>query len=287
MLIRIVLLIKLSLLGTTGFAQEDHTYEELKEDAVTRLVDELDTTLPKYIARVYAKQAAILQAKDLLTQVGKENQLRQDLWHEDNHVWAEAESFLIDGADLTIEERIIKPSWLRDAWYGHTHRILDAEGADEVAVHFKSKGGTLQRKVIEYYVGELSLTFSTLGPDRVVRWGLRGSEKEMKELQIKTYELKGSFGCGKFAHVNNPCNHEEMEPNYTTLNPIYDLTGFENTMRFASRGPGVEFMKMMMIQGVHEVHIYAEDVATHLRSKVLSKKNDLKPFIQEFQEKYH
>ena len=58
-------------------------------------------------------------------------------------------------------------------------------------------------------------------------------------------------------------------------------------MRFASRGPGVEFMKMMMIQGVHEVHIYAEDVATHLRSQVLSKKNDLKPFIQEFQEKYH
>ena len=287
MLIKIVLLIKLTLLSTAVFAQEDPTYEELKEDAVTRLVDELDTTLPKYIARVYAKQAAILQAKALLTLVGNENQLRQDLWQEDNHIWTEAERFLIDGADVTIEERIIKPSWLRDAWYGHTYRILGAEGADEVAVHFKSKGGTLQRKVIEYYVGELSLAFYTLGTDRVVQWGLRGSEKEMKELQIKTYELKGSFGCGKYAHVNNPCNHEDMEPNYTTLNPIYDLTGFENTMRFASRGPGVEFMKMMMIQGVHEVHIHAEKVAAILRSQVLSKKNDLEPFIREFQEKYH
>ena len=273
MLIRIILLIKLTLLGTTGFAQEDPTYEELKEDAVTRLVDELDTTLPKYIARVYAKQAAILQAKDLLTQVGKENQLRQDLWHEDNHVWAEAENFLIDGADLTIEERIIKPSWLRDAWYGHTQRILDAEGADEVAVHFKSKGGTLQRKVIEYYVGELSLAFYTLGTDRVVRWGLRGSEKEMKELQIKTYELKGSFGCGKFAHVNNPCNHEEMEPNYTTLNPIYDLTEFENTMRFASRGPGVEFMKMMMIQKTQTLYVY-------LASIIIQQKNRSRSFLR-------
>ena len=287
MFIRIVLLIKLTLVGTAGFTQEDPSYEELKKDAVARLVDELDTTLPKYIARVYAKQAAILEARELLTQVGKENELRQDLWHEDNPVWVKAESFLIDGADATIEEKIIKPSWLRDAWYSHTHRILDAEGADEVAVHFKSKGGELQRKVIEWYVGELSLTFYTLGTDRVVQWGLRGSEKEMKELQIKTYALKGSFGCGKYAHVNNPCNHEQMDPNYTTLNPIYDLTEFENTMRFASRGPGVEFMKMMMIQGVHEVHIYAEDVATILRSRVLTKKKDLQPFIKEFQGKYH
>ena len=52
-------------------------------------------------------------------------------------------------------------------------------------MHFESKGGGLQRTVIEWYVGELTLTYYPLGTNRVVRWGVRGAESEMLDLQKK------------------------------------------------------------------------------------------------------
>ena len=267
----ILIIFSFSVLGESDFSEE-----ELKEDAVNRLVTQLDTKLPLYIARIYVKQVALRYSRDVLKQFGESNQLNNQIWDPEGELWKSSENYLLEGVDDVISEKIMSDKWLLNGWSKNTSILLNAEEADEIAVHFKTEGGALQRRIIEWYVGELALTYYTLGIESLVRWGLRGSEKEMQDLQKKTYELKSYIGCGKYAHVNSPC--------HTTFAQDYDLTEYDNAMRFASRGPGVEFMKMMMLQGVHVIHVHAERVANIIRNNIKSRSHNLSNFIDSIRE---
>jgi hypothetical protein len=117
---------------------------------------------------------------------------------------------------------------------------LKAEEADEIAVHFQSEGGALQRRVIEWFVGELTLQTYTF-TDRL-RYGVPGSEGEMRDLQKVTEERQ--------------------------FKGIQDFTGHPDAVRFASTDPGVKYFKMMVMQGVHTVHVYLEQVADEARAAI-------------------
>ena len=52
-------------------------------------------------------------------------------------------------------------------------------------------------------------------------------------------------------------------------------------MRFASRGPGVEFMKMMILQGLHVIHTHAEKIADEIRSMIGRRANEVDQFLLE------
>jgi len=54
-----------------AFAAEEPGEQELKRDAVSRVVEAHDVALPVYIGRVYVKQAALTAARDLLAEKGK------------------------------------------------------------------------------------------------------------------------------------------------------------------------------------------------------------------------
>ena len=120
-------------------------------------------------------------------------------------------------------------------------------------MHFQTEGGQLQRRVIEWFVGELTLQTYTF-TDRL-KYGVPGSEQEMEDLRKTTYEIRSHFDA------------------------IYDLTKYPNAVRFASRGPGVEYFKMMVMQGVHAVHVHLEAVADEARALIRSRAKLVDPYL--------
>lgn len=244
---------------TAALAQEDDSLEALKADAINRLVAEHDTSLSINIGRVYVKQAALIAARDLLRRKGQAAGLTNAQWNLDTLEWQGAERELTAGLDALIRTQVANPAWLRTAWTQLSSQLLGAEEADEIAVHFRTEGGAQQRRVIEWFVGELTLEYYTF-TDRL-KYGVPGSETEMRDLQKTTYEIKSHF------------------------DPIYDLTKYPNTMRFASRDPGVKYMKMMVTSGVNVIHTHLEKVADQARAAITAREQLADSYIARVQKR--
>jgi hypothetical protein len=244
---------------TAAMAQEDDNMEALKANAVDRLVAEHDMSLSINIGRVYVKQAALIAARDLLRRKGEAAGLSGAQWNLDTPEWQSAERELTAGLDELIRTQVANPVWLRTAWSQLVSQLLNAEEADEIAVHFRTEGGAQQRRVIEWFVGELTLETYTF-TDRL-KYNVPGSEAEMLDLQKTTYEIKSHF------------------------DPIYDLTRYPNTMRFASRDPGVKYMKMMVTSGVHVIHTHLEQVADQARAAINAREGLVDPYIARTRER--
>jgi hypothetical protein len=233
---------------------EDPSKAELKRDAVSRVVEAHDVSLPVNIGRVYVKQAALSATRDLLAARGKAAGLDAKSWNLQTPGWRSAERELMQDIDALIQVKVARGSWVQKAWSEQVATILNGEEADEIAVHFRSEGGELQRRVIEWFVGELTLQTYTF-TDRL-KYGVPGSEQEMRDLQVATYEEKSHFA------------------------PIYDLTEYENTMRFANSEAGIKYFKMMAIQGVNLVHQHLEEVANEARKAIRSRAALVDPYIE-------
>ena len=242
---------------SAGLAAEDTNQRELKRDAVSRVVEAHDVTLPVHIGRVYVKQAALAAARELLAEKGRAAGLDARTWDMGLPHWQAAEQALMQGTDGLIERKVAGGFWLQEAWSEQVGTVLNGEEADEIAVHFRSEGGELQRRVIEWFVGELTLQTYTF-TDRL-KYGVPGSEREMRDLQVATYEAKSRFP------------------------PIYDLTQYDNTMRFASSEAGIKYFKMMATQGVNLVHQHLEIVAQEARDMIRSRTALVDPYIKKAQ----
>ena len=120
-----------------------------------------------------------------------------------------------------------------------------------MAVHFRTQGGQLQRRVIEWFVGELTLQTYTF-TDRL-KYGVPGSEQEMRDLQMVTYER--------------------------IFRGIHDFTAYPGAVKFASTDPGVKYFKMMVMQGVHAVHVHLERVADEARAAIRARAALADPYI--------
>lgn len=235
-------------------AADDKDEDSLKRDAVNRLVEAHDVSLSVNIGRVYVKQAALTAARDMLYEKGRAAGLNPKAWNLDHPEWKAAERELIEGTDELIWRRVAGGMWVQEAWSEEVAATLNGEEADEVAVHFRTEGGELQRRVIEWFVGELTLQTYTF-TDRL-KYGVPGSEQEMEALRKTTYEARSHFP------------------------PIYDLTKYPDAVKFASRGPGVEYFKMMVLQGVHAVHTHLEAVANEARNTIRSRASLADPHVE-------
>jgi hypothetical protein len=233
-----------------GFAA-DEQQEAAKRDAVSRVIESHDASLSVQIGRVYVKQAALGAARELLRSRGATARLDAN-WNERNAQWQLAEQQLLAGIDALIARKVANPVWVQEAWSELAGITLNGEEADEIAVHFTTEGGALQRRVIEWFVGELTLQTYTF-TDRL-RYGVAGSEQEMRDLQRVTEER-------------------------AMLDKIYDFTTYPDAMRFATRDPGVKYFKMMVMQGVHAVHAHLEIVANEAREMVRSRGALADPYI--------
>lgn len=234
---------------------EDPSKEELKRDAVSRVVEAHDVSLPVNIGRVYVKQAALNATRDLLAERGKAAGVDKKNWNMASPQWQGAEAALMQGIDVLIQRKVASGAWVQEAWSEQVSILFNGEEADEVAVHFRSEGGELQRRVIEWFVGELTLQTYTF-TDRL-KYGVPGSEQEMRDLQVATYEAKSHFA------------------------PIYDLTKYDNTMRFANSEAGIKYFKMMATQGVGLVHEHLEQVANEARKMIRARAALADPYIEQ------
>lgn len=237
------LVLALAILGsmsTSASARAAEADTALKQDAIERLSQSHDPTLSVGIGRVYVKQAALLAARDVLTERGRAAGLDKVRWNPALAQWQAAERELMQGVDDLVQARVASGQWVHSAWGQAAAQTLNGEEADEIAVHFQSEGGQLQRKVIEWFVGELTLQTYTF-TDRL-KYGVPGSESEMRDLQVATYE--------------------RIVPG------IYDLTSYPNAVKFASTDPGVKYFKMMVMRGIHALHLYLEACADDARRMV-------------------
>ena len=252
MLLRVRMAVALAAAALVSFhaaAREDDP--ELKRDAVSRVVESHDPALSIGIGRVYVKQTALLAARALLAERGKAAGLDKSRWNAQAVEWQAAEHELMDGVDDLIERKVARGAWVQEAWSLLIAQTLNAEEADEIAVHFQSEGGKLQRRVIEWFVGELTLQTYTF-TDRL-KYGVPGSEQEMRDLQVVTYERM--------------------------FRGIHDFTPYPNAVRFASIDPGVKYFKMMAIQGVHAIHVHLEQVADQARAMIQARAPLVDPHI--------
>ena len=232
----------------------DEDEEALKQDAVTRVVQSHDPALSVHIGRVYVKQVALLAARDLLARRGQAAGLGK-AWNPSDPLWRGVESELMQGVDGLIQRKVASTRWVQEAWTNVVSRNFSGEQADEIAMHFQTEGGQLQRRVIEWFVGELTLqTYTFTGR---LKYGVPGSEQEMKDLQVVTYE--------------------RIFPG------VQDFTRYENTVRFASIDPGVKYFKTMVIQGVHALHIYLEARADEARAMIQARAAMADPYIAQAQ----
>jgi len=167
------------------------------------------------------------------------------IWNLDSPYWRGAERELMQGADALIQRKVASGYWVQEAWSEQVATILNGEEAHEIAVHFRTEGGELQRRVIEWFVGEL--TPQTYTSTERLKYGVPGSEREMRDLQVATHEAKSRFA------------------------PIYDLTKYEGIMHFASSEAGIKYFKMMAIQGVGLVHQHLEVVAQETQKTIRSR----------------
>jgi hypothetical protein len=238
-----------AVLSGTAWGQESE--EALKHDAVSRLIESHDPALSVGIGRVYVKQAALLAAREVLAERGRAAGAGAEQWNVKSEQWQAAERALLQGIDDLIQRKVTRGMWVQEAWSALAAQNFNAEEADEIAVHFHTEGGQLQRRVIEWFVGELTLQTYTF-TDRL-KYGVPGSEQEMRELQVVTYER--------------------------IFRGIQDFTSYPGAVKFASSDPGVKYFKMMVMQGVHAVHVHLEQVANEARATIRARAALADPYI--------
>jgi hypothetical protein len=209
----------------------------LKRDAIERLAASHDPAIVIGVGRVYIKQLGLTRAREIIAEQGAAAGLGR-AWNDRVPEWQEAERSLTAVVDDLIARRVEDASWLRAAWGREADRVLNAEEADEIATHFATEGGALQRSVIELLlVGETLVANYTM--TERIRYGVPGAEREMQQLQQAWWVS----------------DHRR----------VYDFTPYPNALRFASQDPGLKYSRMLAMQGIDAVNRHLAAVAAEVR----------------------
>jgi hypothetical protein len=241
-------------LGLLAFTHAASATDELKQEAIARLVASHDPAIPIAIGRAYVKQAGLLAAQRLLAERGVAERLGPQ-WGAQATEWRSAEAELISVVDQVIAVEIENPAWLWAAWAEQSARVLNAEEADYIAQHFATESGALQRQVIEMLiVGETVMAYYTF-TDRL-RYGMRGSERELAALQTVWWD---------------------REPFKQ-----HDFTENQAAMRFASSDAGVKYCKMLAIQGIEAINAHYAVAVSEVGAALRAQQSRIDPYVAAF-----
>jgi len=247
---RILVAALTALLTAIGPAAAD----ALKDDAIARLAASHEPDVPLAVGRLAVKQAGLGAARTLLARRGHDAGLGPG-WNAAAPEWRDAEARFSGIVDGVIARGIEDPDWLRAIWTDQAARVLNAEEADEIATHFATPVGREQRIVVEVkVVGELLLTnytFTDRISDRVT-----GSEREFARMQAIW---------------------AEREPFR-----VRNFDGDVGAARFASRNPGVKYVRMLAIQGVHAILGHIDAVCAEAVLVVSQTAAQSDPFIETY-----
>jgi len=211
-----------AVIGAVFIAALSAWADDMKDDAIARLVAVHDPDVPVAVGRLAVKQAGLVAARSLLARRGREAGLDRG-WNAHAPEWQEAEARIGATVDALIARRVENPAWFRAILTEQFARTLNGEEADEIATHFASGMGREQRIVVEIkVVGELLLANYTFTGriDNTVP----GSESEYARMQ-KIWADREPFRVRNF-------------------------DGDASAQRFGTRNPGIKYMKMLALQGV-------------------------------------
>lgn len=224
--------------------------DDLKDQAVTRLVASHEADIPVALGRVVAKQAGLRALRERLAIEGRRAGLGNE-WKAGAAEWRAAEDELSRSLDEINERQLGRGEWLHEDWRRMVAAALSAEEADEIAAHFATEGGREQRVVLELViVGEAVMANYTF-TDRL-DYRMPGTEREVAELQ-QTWWAR-----------------EPMR--------VRDFSRYPGALRFAGENPGIKYTRLLAIQGVgavlERIDRAAGDAAAAARSM------DLRPYIE-------
>lgn len=240
--------------GVPAVAADSINQDALKADAVSRLAASHEPDVPLSVGRLAVRQAGIVAARALLAQRGKEAGLDPG-WNPSAAEWRAAEARFRAIVDDVITRGIEDQSWLLAIWAEQAARVLNAEEADEIATHFDTPVGGEQREVIEIkVVGELMLASYTF-TDRINNT-IAGAEPEFSQMQ-QVWADREPFRVRNF-------------------------DGDPGAARFASRNPGVKYVKMLATQGVDAMVRHVDAVCAEAVRAVSAASAQAEPFIDAY-----
>jgi hypothetical protein len=211
--------------------------QEPAEDAIRRVAESHDPAIFVAIGALFVKQEAIRAAGGRALPSSAEAEVNQ-----------------------LIDAEIRDPAWFRTAIAKSIRGRLSAEEADEVATHFATQPGRLQRQVVELSLGEvLTSTYTFTGK---IDYQLAATATEMAELQRAVGPMRGTCNCP------TPKEREEMQRVAAAdrpANPMQDLSVYPEAVKFGTSGTGVKYVKILMMQGIEEMNLHFAAVAKQAR----------------------
>lgn len=224
--------------------------DDLKAQAMTRLVTSHEADIPVALGRVVVKQAGLRALRERLAIEGRRAGLGKE-WKPGATDWRAAEDELSRTLDDINDRQLGQGQWLYEDWQRVVAAGLNAEEADDIATHFATEGGREQRVVLELViVGEAVMANYTF-TDRL-DYRMPGTEREVAELQRIWWA------------------REPMR--------VRDFSRYPGALRFAGENPGIKYTRLLAIQGVgavlERIDRAAGDAAAAARSM------DLRPFIE-------
>ena len=248
-------------LNSLAFAQtEAQEKQRLDQDAIARVVNSHDNTLIIKGGHLMIKQQAVRAAHKLLVKWGREENLGK-LWWEDRPEWKAAKADLIKGGEAVLATQFLEDTWLKQTWTEYTAKELTGEQADVVATHFQTEGGIKQRRLMDWYLGELVLFYYTF-TDRF--------DYEVKETQDELHALQ------KQALSRIP----EEDISFASRNSqAFAFVACSPDSRYC---PGIQYWKMLAYPMLGSVFRHMEDTTRAIEANMITRRPEIQKYFDEF-----
>ncbi|HZR02727.1 MAG TPA: hypothetical protein VFA81_06115 [Burkholderiales bacterium] len=163
-----------------------------------RLVNQHDLKTTVAIGDYYLKQEAILAARDVLSKIGRAQNLGRD-WNPSNPYWKQAEAAIVIKLMREVNKDFSSLEWLSEAWSQMNQAEFSEPELDMLLAHFSSEVGRKQAMIVDHTVAfHVMASLSMAGK---IQEHLQGTEADRKRMQ-DLYNAEDD--AMRFNHNENP-----------------------------------------------------------------------------------
>lgn len=255
------LLIWSLLLPGRVLAQEEESSEKWAPLAVKEVVESHDQTLILKGGDLMVRQQIVKAAKLFVLRWGRERGLG-DAWWEDKQEYQQAVDELLRIGDQIMSEKFESGAWLTQIWTEYTAKNFTGEQASAIAEHFKTEYGMVQRRLMEWYLGETTLFYYTFTD----RWDYR-LEETRKQLEALQREARTRVPNDKLSWKAG----EKEAYTFIACSPDSEYC------------PGVKYWKMLAIPMMGAVFRYMEDITREAKASMEARRDLVEPYFLAFE----
>lgn len=255
------LLIWFLLLPGSVVAQEEESSEKWAPLAVKEVVESHDQTLILKGGDLMVRQQIVKAAKLFVLRWGRERGLG-DAWWEDKQEYQQAVDELLRIGDQIMLEKFESGAWLTNIWTEYTAKNFTGEQASAIAEHFKTEYGMVQRRLMEWYLGETTLFYYTFTD----RWDYR-LEETRKQLEALQKEARTRVPNDKLSWKAG----EKEAYTFIACSPDSEYC------------PGVKYWKMLAIPMMGAVFRYMEDITREAKASMEARRDLVEPYFLAFE----